>query len=427
MLSKEDNDLLTRVGPGTPMGAVLREYWLPMIFSSELPEPDCKPLRVRLLGEDLVAFRDSEGRIGLLEENCAHRGASLAFGRNEGCGLRCVYHGWKFDVNGACVDMPNEPPESNFKDKVRQRAYKCAERRGVIWAYMGPRETPPPLPDLEWNVLPEEQTAQWKALRECNWVQALEGDIDTSHLYILHSRLNEEDDPSFGVYHPDKHPRLEIVSTDYGVMYGARRDEDDEHYYWRITQFMLPFHVFFPPSNTSSVPGHIWVPLDDHHTMAWTVLACPTAPLSDADRARNGFTGSGEYLPPAPDGLGRWRLGANKRNDYLQDFEVQRTRNYTGIKSIFLQDQMVTESMGPIYDRSKEHLGASDAMIIQVRRRLLELAKALRDRGTTPDGVDTPESFRVRSASVVLRKDEPWVEASREAVRAFSGLPVSAA
>jgi hypothetical protein len=283
------------------------------------------------------------------------------------------------------------------------------------------------LPDLEWNVLPEEQTAQWKALRECNWVQALEGDIDTSHLFILHSRLNEEDDPSFGVYHPDKHPRLEIVSTDYGVMYGARRDQDDEHYYWRITQFMLPFHVFFPPSNTSSVPGHIWVPLDDHHTMAWTVLACPTSTLSDADRARNGFSGSGEYLPFAADGLGKWRLGANKRNDYLQDFEVQRTKNYTGIKSIFLQDQMVTESMGPVYDRSKEHLGTSDAMIIQVRRRLIELARALRDRGVTPDGVDTPEAFRVRSASVVLGKDQPWVEASREAVRAFSGLPVASA
>jgi phthalate 4,5-dioxygenase oxygenase subunit len=403
MLSKEDNELLTRVGPGTPIGELLRQYWMPMLFSSELPEPDCRPIRTRLLGENLVAFRDTEGRVGLLAENCCHRGASLAFGRNEACGLRCVYHGWKYDSTGRCVDMPNEPPESNFKDKVRQRSYPCAERRGVIWAYMGPRDAPPPLPDLEWNVFAEEQSFKWKALRECNWAQALEGDIDTSHLFILHSRLSPDDDPSFGVYHPDNQPRLEIVSTGYGVMYGARRDEDEEHYYWRITQFMLPIHVFFPPTSSSAVPGHIWVPMDDEHTMAWTVLVNPTAPLTQMDRARIGATGSGEYLPNAPDALGRWRLEANKTNDYLQDFEVQRTKNFTGIKSIFLQDQMVTESMGPIYDRTQEHLGTSDAMIIQVRKRLIDLARALRDHGVTPDGVNEPEAFRVRSASVVLR------------------------
>jgi nitrite reductase/ring-hydroxylating ferredoxin subunit len=426
MLSKEDNELLTRVGPGTPMGDLLRQYWMPMLCSEELPEPDCPPIRTKLLGEKLVAFRDSEGRVGLLRENCPHRGASLFFGRNEDCGLRCPYHGWKFDVSGRCVDMPNEPEESNFKDKVRARAYPCVERRGVIWAYLGPRETPPPLPDLEWNVVPEAQSFTWKALRACNWVQALEGDIDTSHLFILHSRLNPDDDPAFGVYHPDKHPRLEIVPTSYGVMYGARRDEDEEHYYWRITQFMLPIHVFFPP-NSASVPGHIWVPLDDEHTMAWTVLVNPNGPMTQMDRVRIGATGSGEYLPDTSEALGRSRLVANQQNDYLRDHELQRTRNFTGLKSIFLQDQMVTESMGPIFDRGSEHLGSSDAMIIQVRRRLIDAARALRDHGVTPDGVDAPQAFRVRSASVVLGKDEPWVEASREVVRAFSGLPVASA
>src|SRR5436309_1069134 len=163
MLSATDNEILSRVGPGTPMGDLVRQYWLPVMQSSELGETDGRPMRVRLAGEDLILFRDSDGKIGLLANNCAHRGASLFFGRNEEAGLRCVYHGWKFDVSGRCVDMPNEPPESNFKDKVRQQSYPCEERGGVIWTYMGPRETPPPLPALEWNMVPAEQ--RYLALR----------------------------------------------------------------------------------------------------------------------------------------------------------------------------------------------------------------------------------------------------------------------
>src|SRR5207249_638910 len=155
MLSKEENELLCRVGPGTVMGNLMRQYWVPALLSSELPEPDSAPLRVRLLGENLIAFRDSSGQVGLLDQACPHRGASLFFGRNEEEGLRCVYHGWKYDVTGACVDMLSEPPESNFKTRVRVTAYPCQERGGVIWTYMGPRTTPPPLPDIEPNTLPE--------------------------------------------------------------------------------------------------------------------------------------------------------------------------------------------------------------------------------------------------------------------------------
>src|SRR4051794_33699126 len=182
MLSKEDNELLTRVGPGTPTGELLRRYWQPALLAAELPEPDGAPLRVRLLGEDLVAFRDTSGQVGLLGAHCPHRGASLFFGRNEECGLRCVYHGWKFDVTGQCVDMPSEPPESNFKDKIHHIAYPCAERGGVIWAYLGPSSPVPPLPALEWINLPPEQRFQAKRMQYCNWVQALEGDIDQSHV-----------------------------------------------------------------------------------------------------------------------------------------------------------------------------------------------------------------------------------------------------
>src|SRR5690348_8075522 len=186
MLSLEDNELLCRVGPGTPMGAFMREYWLPAFMASELPEPDSDPMRLRLLGENLIAFRDSNGTPALIQNNCPHRGASLFFGRNEESGLRCVYHGWKFDVAGNCVDMPNEPAESDFKHKVKATAYPCKERNGIVWTYMGPRSDPPPLPDLEPNMLPEAELHTGAIQRECNWLQALEGDIDTSHLGFLH-------------------------------------------------------------------------------------------------------------------------------------------------------------------------------------------------------------------------------------------------
>src|SRR4051812_4507368 len=179
MLSKENNETLSRVGPGTPMGALLRRYWLPLLLSSELPEGDGAPLRVKHLSETLIAFRDTDGQVGLVAENCPHRGASLFFGRNEEAGLRCVYHGWKFDSSGSCVDMPNEPPESNFKHKVKVTAYPCRERNGIIWAYLGPVGDEPPLPEIEWAVLPESQRYISKRVQECSWVQGFEGGIDS--------------------------------------------------------------------------------------------------------------------------------------------------------------------------------------------------------------------------------------------------------
>ena len=203
MLSREDNELLGRVGPTTAMGNLLRQYWIPALMSSELPEPDGPPVRVRLLGENLIGFRTTSGRVGLIQNHCPHRGASLFFGRNEAEGLRCVYHGWKFDRTGACVDMPSEPPESNFASKVRATAYPCVERNDVVWAYLGPRSAPPPLPDLEPNMLAPGEGVVQKVLRECSWFQALEGDIDTGHLSFLHlGALKPEDVPtgSFDYY-----------------------------------------------------------------------------------------------------------------------------------------------------------------------------------------------------------------------------------
>src|SRR5258708_31645948 len=186
MLSQEENELITRVGPGTPMGNLFREYWLPAMLSEELPAADSDPVRVLMLGEQLIAFRDTNRKIGLLANHCPHRGASLFFGRNEEAGLRCVYHGWKFDVDGTCLDMPNEPAESDFRTKVKAVAYPTQERGGIVWAYLGPRSTPPTLPDLEPNMLEDDQLVVTAIQRECNWLQGLEGDIDTCHLGFLH-------------------------------------------------------------------------------------------------------------------------------------------------------------------------------------------------------------------------------------------------
>ncbi|HEY1298785.1 MAG TPA: Rieske 2Fe-2S domain-containing protein, partial [Chloroflexota bacterium] len=175
MLSTEENELLCRVGPGTPMGTLMRQYWLPGLLSREVPAPDSDPRRIMLLGEKLIAFRDSNGKVGLIQNHCPHRGASLFFGRNEESGLRCVYHGWKFDTSGNCIDMPNEPAESDFRTKVKATAYPCRERGGIVWVYMGPRAEAdlPPLPDLEGNMLDAEQTGIGIFQRECNWMQAL--------------------------------------------------------------------------------------------------------------------------------------------------------------------------------------------------------------------------------------------------------------
>ena len=272
MLSNADNQALCSVGPGTLMGDLIRQYWIPALLASELPAPDSAPVRLRLLGENLVAFRDTSGAVGLVAENCPHRGASLFFGRNEEEGLRCVYHGWKFDTTGSCVDMPNEPPESNFKHKVKVTAYPCTERNGLVWTYMGPRQTPPPLPDMEGNMLPEGTYSVWAGMRECNFVQAFEGDIDTSHLGFLHQGSYDpaEATPDTFSYYGIAHraPKYAVVETDYGTMYGAYRPATDDSYYWRIAHFLFPFWTM-PPTNVLGVKivARAWVPIDDEHTM----------------------------------------------------------------------------------------------------------------------------------------------------------------
>ena len=419
MLSAQDNQILTRVGPGTPMGELMRQYWLPLMYAWEL-EPDGAPQRVRLLGENLVAFRATDGTPGLVVEACPHRGASLFFGRNEEEGLRCVYHGWKFDVSGACVDMPSEPAESNFKSKVRVRAYAMREQGGIIWAYMGPNQDDPPgLPEFEWCNLPEEQVHhQYKGIYECNYMQALEGDIDTSHLYFLHGRLQPEQPASYGVFHPGKAPVLHLVDTDYGVYYGAERQEAPGKVYWRTTQYLFPVFTMFPATEDGFVPQHMYTPIDDNLTMHWGLRWHPTRKF-EGDRKLN------QELPRVPEsnGLGPmkparqglpypdWWPVADKGNDFLMDREVQRTMNFTGIPTVRLQDAAVITSMGGVYDRTREHLGTTDAMVIATRRKLIKAAKLLRDEGVMPPASQSPEAYRKRSCSAILPSGLDWQEA----------------
>jgi nitrite reductase/ring-hydroxylating ferredoxin subunit len=427
MLRAEENEYVTRTGPGTPMGNLMRQYWIPALLSSELPSPDCPPIRVLLLGEKLIAFRDSDGRVGLLDNFCPHRGASLFFARSEECGLRCVYHGWKFDVEGTCVDMPSEPAESNFRNKVRARAYPCRERGGVVWTYMGPRSEPPPLPDLEANQLPDEQWTVSVYARDCNWLQALEGDIDTAHIGFLHFGSDSADDAPEGTFRyyalKDRAPRFAVLDTEYGAMYGAYRPAGPGRTYWRIAQFLFPFYTM-PPTGLlgGKVVGRAWVPLDDTHSILYTMGGRP--------RQQSG------PLPPAlnrvfpkliPNGTGwydRFRLVANESNDYLMDREAQeRDEEYSGIEGIHLQDQAITESMGPIYDRTQEHLGSSDAMVIRARRLLIRAARELAENGTVPPGVDHPAGYAVRSGGVILDEGADWVEETKELRRGYVEHP----
>jgi phenylpropionate dioxygenase-like ring-hydroxylating dioxygenase large terminal subunit len=415
------------------MGTFMRQYWLPMLQSEDL-QADGPPVRVKHLGEDLVAFREADGQVGLLREQCAHRGASLFFGRNEDAGIRCVYHGWKFDVHGNCVDMPNEPVESDFRDRVKTVAYTCHERNGVIWAYLGPRKEPPPLPEFEGHLVPETQRYVARSMRECNWLQAIEGDVDSSHISYLHSTFGPVEFASkdFEYRHRDKQPVFRVQSTDYGAIYGARRTVDEASFHWRLAMYLFPTHVIIPPNYPNRLQLISWQPLDDHHTMWWGLTWDPTGPLPEELRRRKmpgvlpGF-GRDEHLThnEPSDPLRRWLPTGSRANDYLIDYQAQKTIRYSGVPTFHLQDKAITESMGVVADRTTEHLVASDAMVIQIRRRMLGALKAFTELGQTPPGVDDPEWYRLRTAAVVLPKDEDWLEGTEEYLKAFSGQPVA--
>jgi len=420
------------------MGTLMREYWIPVLQSEDLPTGDGDPLRVRLLGEDLLAFRDTRGKVGLLAHNCPHRGASLFFGRNEEGGLRCVYHGWKFDTSGACLDMPNEPAESDFRTKVKAVAYPCAERNGIVWTYLGSRETPPPLPDLGWALVPAEHRQSLRYARASNWLQALEGDIDSSHVNYLHRIFDQqtaaglppvfartdEDRRNFALLRGHGTPKLQVLDTDVGVTYGAMRPADGDNEFWRVTQFLLPFYTSIP--GTSSMgSAKVWVPLDDEHTLIWEPSwSLNGSALPEQDRGgRSGRVPKSGFLPATSQSLSRWTFADNADTDYGIDRQRQKTVNYTGMdESNPLQDGAIQETMGAVLDRTVEHLGAADAMIIRVRRRLLETVRAYAE-GTPPPGVDQPEAYRRRGVQLTLTPGANWYQLTEEMVHEV-GTPV---
>ncbi|HYR89462.1 MAG TPA: aromatic ring-hydroxylating dioxygenase subunit alpha [Terriglobia bacterium] len=427
MLKKEHNDLLTQTGPGTPMGQMFRSYWIPALLAEELPENDCPPVRVKLLSERMLAFRDTDGRYGLIDEFCAHRGVSLWFGRNEGCGLRCSYHGWKYDVTGQCVEVPSEPDGSPYPKTVQLKSYPLIELGGILWTHMGPPEKRPPRPEFEFATVPPEHSITTKRLQECNWLQALEGGIDSSHVSFLH-RGDINTDPLFkgsrgNQYNlDDLRPVFEVVESPGGLYIGARRNAENGNYYWRITQWVMPNFTMIPPRGDHSLHGHFWVPIDDEHCWTWSYEYHPTRPLSSVEVAAV-RAGKGVHVKCEP---GSYRPFANKDNDYLIDRDAQKTgRTFSGVLGFAMQDAAVQESMGPIVDRTRERLVSTDNGIIMARGRLILAVKALTDKGVAPPGVD-PAHQRVRSVSIILPPDQPFKIGAGEALIARPAVaPVS--
>jgi phthalate 4,5-dioxygenase oxygenase subunit len=420
MLTCEDNELLTRVSAGTPMGELMRRFWIPAVLETEVAEPDGSPVRVRLLGEDLIAFRSTDGAVGLFDSNCPHRRAPLFFARNEECGLRCVYHGWKFDVSGQCVDMPTEPDNAIFMKKVRIKSYPTRVRGGVVWAYMGPPDHMPELPEFEWACLPERQRYVVKRRQQSNWAQAIEGGLDSAHISFLHrhteSQLKAGQSANGGAAPfmrgtdavvTDRGPMYEVENRPYGLQMGARRNSGPDHYYWRISHFLMPFYSLFPPGGSpeyaAKAPynGHAFVPIDDENTWTWSFGASPHREYSAEERSlmsgHDGFWGpiDGNFMPLL-----------NRHNDYLIDRKQQKFGDFTGIRGVANQDAAVQEGMGAICDRTKEHLGASDRGIVMFRRTIMRAARELAD-GTEPKAAQSGRAYGVRSVSVILPRSAP--------------------
>lgn len=417
MLITEENERLTRVGRGTPMGELIRRFWLPFLLSADVPKPDCAPYRVSLLGEQLVAFRDSDGRVGLVSRLCAHRNADLFFGRNEQGGLRCTYHGWKYDAGGNCLDMPTEDETSNFKDKIHLKAYPVVERAGVLWTYMGPEDLTPEMPDFPWMHVPDDHRfVSWNR-QQNNFVQAVEGGIDSAHVNFLHSTVDAHRTKGAGQDRGrrsgramdtyivrDTHPKFSVRETEYGLVIGARRDTGESSYYWRLNNFGMPFWT--TPGGGDGTGGglHAFVPLDDHTVARWSFTCQYDRPYSGRElsdmRAGSGIHSA--LIPGTHDPI------RNMANDYLIDREEQQTLTFTGIRGTGEQDYSVQEGMGVITDRSTEHLGTSDTGIIAMRRMLQHAADQLED-GVEPAWAHIDGSaYLFHGAGLVLPSDVDW-------------------
>lgn len=419
-MTPEDNDILSRTGPASPLGKVMRRYWLPALLSREL-QRDGEPQRLRLLCEDLIAFRDSSGRVGLFDEHCRHRGTSFYWGNNEKDGIRCWYHGWKFDVNGNCLELPNDPNGERLRERVKQKCYPAIERGGVVFTYMGPPELKPDFPELEWANLPEGQVYVSKRLQQCHWLQGLEGDIDSSHIGFLHgmqtmNKATEYDMSAQAKYvGGDVHPKFEVVEKPNGLLQGARRDAADGSSYWRIGGWLMPCFTLLPGfPGDSPLGGHAWVPVDDDRVWVFGVNWHPRRKLT-AEELR-------QYHEGSPTGLhstmtpGSFTALRNKSNDYAHADAPPGAKRWQRITIFQDQDTAVTESMGADFDRTQEFLCGSDIVIVSVRRRLLAAARDLMMGKAPPND---PREFRYRGISCVLPGDtRSWADAVAEAMDA---------
>jgi phthalate 4,5-dioxygenase oxygenase subunit len=418
MVAREDQELLAEVARGTTMGELLRRYWVPALLSEELPEPGGPQIRTRLLGEDLIAFRSPSGEVGLIGEFCSHRGASLYFGRVEDGGLRCSYHGWKYDACGRCIEMPNEPSTSTFKNRIRHPAYPCVERGGIVWTYMGPEDARPELPQLEYLTVPESHQFVSKRMQHCHWTQSVDGDVDSSHVPFLHGPVLEtRGEGKFGNQTAvwmlnDRTPRIQVVDTPGGLMLGSRRDTGGDDYYWRINHWLMPWYTMIPAfTGDGPLSGHAWLPVDKTTTCGFTFSWHPTRPLTDEERTQM-KSGDANYAELVP---GTYWPKHNRTNGYNADPPVAGAHPWQRLRNIQEQDLAMTEGMCGFVDRTHEHLASADVGVIQVRRRLMAAARQLASGGVPP-GLD-PEAFRVRQISIVLPKSQlDWPEAVRDAV-----------
>ncbi len=418
-------DTITQAGPGTPMGELMRQYWIPAALSEELT-PDGTPVRILLLNEKMIAFRDTAGRVGMMDHRCPHRCASLFYGRNEEGGLRCVYHGWKYDVEGNCLDMANIPERQHFTDKVHTKAYLTKEHNGVVWVYMGdPARAPKDLPQFECLLGPASAVKMRFIQRRCNWLQAIEGDLDTSHVGLLHFgfvKPTQDLDPGRKDLTVNRAPEYRLQETKFGLTYGAYRPSPTVPggTYWRVAHFLYPFWIMPPVAVLeNNVMVRAFIPMDDEHCMF--VGFESTAFMRENDRERTSRQGDGGYLrdnllPNESGWYGRYRMVECEENDYLISRDEQKTKSFTGIEGIHTQDQCVTESMGGIIDRSFENLAPSDIAIARNRRMLLKAVEAFQN-GVRPPACDDPSAYALaRGGSFTTTTEGDWLGLHKEAV-----------
>jgi phthalate 4,5-dioxygenase oxygenase subunit len=411
MLTNENNERLCRVGAGTPGNELFRCLWLPALLSSQLPDPKAPPVRLKLLGEELIAFRDGSGAAGIVQARCAHRSAPLFFGKVEEKGIRCSYHGWLYDRSGQCIDMPSEA-NSNVCRNMKLKAYQVAEKADVIWIYMG-EGMPPELPKFPWVDLPQKQRMATVWLQETNWFQGAEGEIDSSHVSTLHRNgQSVTTTRAHRTYtYSDPKPQLTTHDTPIGFMSVARRKAEDK-FYWRVTQWMAPMFSFIP-SAAWPIGGRAWIPIDDENTYCWDFSYSPDGelPAQFMDFVEHGiaFPPKYQYQPihlNTGSIIDTWQPLHTRRNDYMVDRVRQQGAETTGIHGINDQDRAMQESMGRIADRSKEKLVATDLAVVTARRKVLELLDSPESLQRFRDLVRNGQAFAVKPLDVVCELDD---------------------